>query len=282
MTKKAQEQTPAIQIGGDDRLFVLTGAGVSAESGLATFRGAGGLWHGHRVEDVASPEAWERDPELVWNFYSMRRKRASTVRPNPAHRALARLEHELGERFFLCTQNVDRLHERAGSKRLVHMHGELFQSRCESCDREPFADENLYESLAAIPRCRCGARIRPNIVWFGETILHLPRIVQALERCTVLLAVGTSGLVQPAASFVHWAGSNRASSCADVAHDGQSRERAGGAGIRTYYVGPEKPANSSAFTDIFPGKAGELLPGLFKMQDSGTVGKVREKPKRSS
>jgi NAD-dependent protein deacetylase/lipoamidase len=272
MTKKAQEQTPAIQIGSDDRLFVLTGAGVSAESGLATFRGAGGLWHGHHVEDVASPEAWERDPELVWTFYSMRRKKASTVRPNPAHRALARLERELGERFFLCTQNVDRLHERAGSKRLVHMHGELFQSRCESCGSEPFADENVYESLAAIPRCCCGARIRPNIVWFGEAILHLPRIVQELERCTVLLAVGTSGLVQPAASFVHWAG---------------SRERAGGAGIRTYYVGPEKPANSSAFTDIFSGNAGELLPGLFKVQDfkvedSGTVGKVREEPKRSS
>jgi NAD-dependent deacetylase len=205
----------------------------------------------------------------------MRRKKGSTVRPNPAHRALAQLERELGERFFLCTQNVDRLHEAAGSRRLAHMHGELFQSRCESCDSEPFADENVYESLAAIPRCRCGARIRPNIVWFGEAIFHLPRIAQELQRCTVLLAVGTSGLVQPAASFVQWVGS-RPPSCADVAHDGQSRGRAGGAGIRTYYVGPEKPANSSAFTDIFLGKAGELLPSLFKVQDSGSVGEARE------
>jgi NAD-dependent deacetylase len=261
MKKKAHKRTPAIRIGHDDRLFVLTGAGVSAESGLATFRGPGGLWHGHRVEDVACPEAWERDPELVWNFYSMRRKRAGAVKPNPAHLALAELEHRLGERFFLCTQNVDHLHERAGSKRLVHMHGELFQSRCESCDGEPFADENLYASLADIPRCRCGARIRPNIVWFGEAILHLPLIARELERCTVLLVVGTSGLVQPAASFVHWAGT-----------------LPGSVAIRTYYVGPEEPANASAFTDIFLGKAGELLPRLFEVQDSRVRGKLRRSP----
>jgi NAD-dependent deacetylase len=249
MKKKTQrKRTPAIQLGPDDRIFVLTGAGISAESGLATFRGAGGLWHGHRVEEVACPEAWERDPELVWNFYSMRRKGALAVKPNAAHLALAELEHRLGERFFLCTQNVDHLHERAGSKRLVHMHGELFQSRCESCDRESFDDEKLYERLADIPRCRCGARIRPNIVWFGEVIMHLPLIARELERCTVLLVVGTSGLVQPAASFVHWAG----------AGDGPES-----AGIRTYYVGPEEPANASAFTDIFLGKAGELLPRLL-------------------
>ncbi len=262
MKKKAQKRTPAIRIGHDDRLFVLTGAGISAESGLATFRGAGGLWHGHRVEEVASPEAWERDPELVWNFYSMRRKGALAVKPNPAHLALAELEHRLGERFFLCTQNVDHLHERAGSKRLVHMHGELFQSRCESCDGEPFDDENLYESLADIPRCRCGARIRPNIVWFGEAILHLPLIVRELERCTVLL--------------VGWhlrASATRSQLCALGRHPaGRS------VGIRTYYVGPEEPANAFAFTDIFLGKAGELLPGLFATQES----RVRQKRRRSS
>ena len=258
MKEKAQKRTAAIRIADDDRLFVLTGAGISAESGLATFRGKGGLWHGHRVEEVASPEAWERDPELVWNFYSMRRKGALAVKPNPAHLALAKLEQRLGERFFLCTQNVDQLHERAGSKRLVHMHGELFRSRCESCDAEPFDDENLYESLADIPRCRCGGRIRPNIVWFGEVILHLPLIAQELERCTVLLVVGTSGLVQPAASFVHWAG---------------TRDGPESAGIRTYYVGPEEPANASAFTDIFLGKAGKVLPHLFEIQDSRVPGK---------
>ena len=266
MKKKTQKPTPAIRIGHDDRLFVLTGAGISAESGLATFRGAGGLWHGHRVEEVACPEAWERDPELVWNFYSMRRKGALAVKPNPAHRALAELERRLGERFFLCTQNIDHLHERAGSKRLVHMHGELFQSRCESCASEPFDDENLYQSLADIPRCRCGARIRPNIVWFGETILHLPQIVRELERCTILLAVGTSGLVQPAASFVHWAG---------------TQDEPGSTGIRTYYVGPEEPANAFAFTDIFLGKAGKLLPRLFEVsevQDSRVRGKRMRSP----
>ncbi len=176
----------------------------------------------------------------------MRRKGAQGVKPNAAHLALAELERRLGERFFLCTQNVDHLHERAGSKRLVHMHGELFQSRCESCDREPFDDEKLYERLADIPRCCCGARIRPNIVWFGEVIMHLPFIARELERCTVLLVVGTSGLVQPAASFVHWAGTGPGSTA-----------------IRTYYVGPEEPANASAFTDIFLGKAGELLPHLL-------------------
>ncbi len=259
MKKAAPKPRPVIRIGRDDRLFVLTGAGVSAESGLATFRGAGGLWHGHRVEDVASPEAWERDPELVWKFYSMRRQRGLEVQPNPAHLALAELERKLEERFFLCTQNVDHLHERAGSRRLLHMHGELFQSRCEGCDRAAFDDDKLYESLADIPRCRCGARIRPNIVWFGEPILGLPRIARELERCTVLLAVGTSGLVQPAASFVHWAGSPE------------------GPGIRTYYVGPEKPANAEAFTDIFLGKAGELLPGLFKLENSWIARKKRSR-----
>jgi NAD-dependent deacetylase len=251
MKKKAQKRTPVIRLGSDDRLFVLTGAGISAESGLATFRGDDGLWHGYRVEEVACPEAWQRDPELVWNFYSMRRKGALAAEPNPAHLALAELERRLGKRFFLCTQNVDNLHERAGSKRLVHMHGELLQSRCESCDRKPFEDGNLYESLADIPRCRCGARIRPNIVWFGEVTFHLPLIMRELERCTVLLVVGTSGLVQPAASFVHWA--STISGPESTA-------------IRTYYIGPEEPANADAFTKIFLGKAGKLLPGLFQVQ----------------
>jgi NAD-dependent deacetylase len=131
-----------IDIGAMDRLFVLTGAGVSAESGLPTFRGAGGLWRGHRMEDVASPLAWERDPLMVWQFYSMRRKAHTEKKPNPAHFTLARLEKALGERLFLCTQNVDRLHEEAGSRRVVHMHGRLFQSRCDACSRPPFEDEN--------------------------------------------------------------------------------------------------------------------------------------------
>ncbi len=238
-----------IPISNRDRVFVLTGAGISAESGIPTFRDANGLWHGYRIEEVASPEAWERDAAMVWEFYSMRRRGAAPCQPNAAHLALANLERLLGERFFLCTQNVDDLHERAGSHRMVHMHGELFKSRCESCDLEPFSDRNTYESREAIARCpRCGARIRPHIVWFGEIPLEMDRITRELDRCTVLLVVGTSGVVQPAASFIHWV---------------NDRYTAGGDPVRTYYVGPEHPANASAFTKVFEGKAGELLPSLL-------------------
>ena len=137
---------------------------------------------------LAAPESRRRAPQ-----------------PNPAHLALAELERRLGERYFLCTQNVDDLHERAGSHNLVHMHGELFQSRCDRCEREPFPDTRLYESRAEHRRCECGGRIRPNIVWFGEVPFHMERIFEELHRCTVMLVVGTSGVVQPAASFVHWA-----------------------------------------------------------------------------
>jgi len=279
-----------IPIGLHDRVFVLTGAGVSADSGLATFRGAGGLWEGHRVEEVASPHAWARDPELVWRFYSMRRKAAAAAAPNPAHLALAALESTLqpqpanrglagdpnGKRFFLCTQNVDDLHERAGSRNLVHMHGELFRSRCDRCARPPFADACLYETGAEHrssapasqnraywgPHCECGGRIRPDIVWFGEAPFHMDRILQELQLCTVMLVVGTSGVVQPAASFVHWA-QQRSSSGARKPGATRPDDAPDRLEIRTYYVGPEHPANADSFTQVFQGKAGELLPRLF-------------------
>jgi NAD-dependent deacetylase len=141
----------AISIARDDRLFVLTGAGISAESGIPTFRDAGGLWRKYRSEEVASPHAWRRDPRLVWDFYSMRRRAASTAQPNPGHVALAALERTLQDRFFLCTQNVDNLYELAGPQRVLHMHGELFKSRCDSCRKPPFDDTNLYESPADLP-----------------------------------------------------------------------------------------------------------------------------------
>jgi NAD-dependent deacetylase len=224
-----------------DRIFVLTGAGVSAESGIPTFRGLGGLWRHYRIEEVASPEAWQRDPRLVWEFYSMRRRVACAAKPNPAHFALAKLEHNLGERLFLCTQNVDTLHEQAGSKHVVHMHGELFQSRCDACTRPPFEDRNLYEPPAEIPRCQCGGQIRPHICWFGERPFELDQIYKALDECTTFLAIGTSGVVEPAASFV-----------AHVAGRAQ-----------TIYVGPEEPANAFSFTECHLGKAGELLPDLL-------------------
>ncbi len=171
------QSQPKLMISPQDRVFVLTGAGISAESGLATFRASDGLWSGHRVESVASPEGWEADPELVWNFYSQRRRDAAAALPNPAHLALAELEEKIGDRLFLCTQNVDDLHERAGSRNLVHMHGELFLSRCEDdCGRPVFADRNSYVGVENLPLCSCGARIRPHIVWFGEIPLEMDRI----------------------------------------------------------------------------------------------------------
>lgn len=221
-------------------MFVLTGAGISAESGIPTFRGPGGLWQGYRVEEVACPEAWARDPRLVWQFYSMRRKAAAGRKPNPGHYALARLEESLGERLLVCTQNVDELHELAGSRRVAHMHGRLFQSRCDRCERAPFEDRNTYED--EVPRCDCGGRIRPHICWFGEMPYELERIDDELEQCTVFVAVGTSGVVHPAAGLV-----------------AQARMR----GVRTYYIGPEEPANRRLFSECFYGKAGEVLPGLF-------------------
>jgi len=223
-----------------DRVFILAGAGVSAESGIPTFRGVGGLWRNYRIEEVASPVAWHRDPRLVWEFYSMRRQVAAAAKPNPAHFALAKLEQQLEERLFLCTQNVDDLHEQAGSKRVVHMHGELFKSRCDTCSRPPFRDANIYEPPVELPRCDCGGMIRPHICWFGEVPFELDRIYGALERCTIFMAVGTSGVVEPAASF--------------VAHVGGR--------VRTIYVGAEQPANVTTFGECHFGKAGEVLPAL--------------------
>jgi len=148
----------------------------------------------------------------------------------------------LGDCLFLCTQNVDDLHEQAGSKNVVHMHGELFKSRCDSCSRPPFHDTNTYYPPAELPRCECGGRIRPHICWFGEVPFELDRIFRALDECTIFMAVGTSEVVEPAASF--------------VAHVG---DRA-----RTIYVGAEEPANTSSFTDCHLGKAGEVLPDFLR------------------
>ena len=232
-----------ISIGRQDRLFLLTGSGISAESGIPTFRGSGGLWKNHRVEEVASPHAWSRDPAMVWEFYSMRRRVAAAAKPNAGHHALAALEQKLGNQFLLCTQNVDNLHERAGSQRVLHMHGELFKSRCDTCGRAPFVDEGGHEPPAALPRCTCGGRIRPHICWFGEVPYQLDRIFAALDECSIFAAIGTSGVVEPAASF--------------VVH---VRDHA-----RTYYVGPEPPANAGVFDECYLFEAGKALPELFQI-----------------
>jgi NAD-dependent deacetylase len=189
-----------LDLTGDTRVFVLTGAGISAESGIQTFRDAGGLWEQHRFEDVASPEGWTADPALVWRFYSLRRAQAATVAANAAHQALATLEAKLGDRLFLCTQNVDPLHERGGSRRVVHMHGELMKSRCERDHAPPFDDEATYHDANALPRCRCGARIRPHICWFGEIPFHMDMVHEALGRSNLFVTIGSSGAVYPAVS----------------------------------------------------------------------------------
>ena len=235
-----------ITVAANDSVFVLTGAGISAESGLPTFRACDGLWAGYRIEDVCTPDAWRRDAASVWAFYSARRESGEKAQPNPAHFALAELESQLAGRFFLCTQNVDDLHERAGSKNLVHMHGELAKSRCErECGRVPVEDHAIYRNLDEVPSCACGGRMRPHIVFFGEVPLDMERIQEELAKATLMVVVGTSGSVYPAASFVHWA-----------------RQR----GARTVYVGPEEPLNTAAFTHVVEGKAGEALPGLFQVE----------------
>jgi NAD-dependent deacetylase len=232
-----------------DRLFVLTGAGVSAESGLPTFRGAGGIWRGYPATQVATPEAFHADPLLVWQFYSMRRRKHREVRPNPAHFALAELERWLGDRFFLCTQNVDSLHEEAGSQRVLHMHGRLMMTRCSraACPSEPFADDSAYET--ELPKCAtCGAPLRPHVCWFGEVPYEMDRISRELEHSTLMMTVGSSGVVEPAASFARIARRN---------------------GARTIYVGPEEPANQDYFDEVVLAKAGEALPAIAKAWVAG-------------
>ena len=181
-------------------IVVLTGAGISAESGIPTFRDAGGLWEGHSVEDVATPEGFERDPDKVQRFYDARRRAAASVAPNAAHHALARLEQVLGDRLLVVTQNVDDLHERAGTRRLVHMHGELGRVLCRACG----ARSEWQGDLEHRPPCpACGGRmLRPDVVWFGEMPYDLDRIEDAVVACDLFVSVGTSGAVYPAAGYV--------------------------------------------------------------------------------
>lgn len=192
-------------------VVVLTGAGISAESGIQTFRSSDGLWEEHRVEDVATPEGFARNPQLVQRFYNERRRQLQqdNIQPNPAHFALAKLEELLGDNFLLVTQNIDNLHERAGSKRVVHMHGELLKVRCS------WSNQVLEwkGDLTTDERCHCcqfPQPLRPHIVWFGEMPLGMDQIYQSIEQATIFIAIGTSGHVYPAAGFVHEAKLNGA------------------------------------------------------------------------
>jgi len=219
-------------------IVVLTGAGVSAESGLATFRGPDGLWEGHRVEDVATPEAFIRDPALVHAFYDARRAKLATVEPNAAHEALARLDAQWPGEFLLVTQNVDDLHERAGSKRLVHMHGELAKGWCLACNAR-FGWVGAMGISAECPGCGAVGLVRPDIVWFGEIPYEMDRIDEALRRCDLFVSIGTSGAVYPAAGFI---------------------QTARHCGAQTLEMNLEPSIGSFLFDESRIGKAGELVP----------------------
>ncbi|HET9355289.1 MAG TPA: NAD-dependent deacylase [Sphingomicrobium sp.] len=184
--------------------MILTGAGVSAESGLNTFRAADGLWEDHRVEDVATPEAFQRDPTLVHRFYDSRRASLGEVEPNAAHRALARLDAEWPGELLIVTQNVDDLHERAGARRLLHMHGELKSGWCLACG-ERHGWKGAMGARAECPSCASVGQVRPDIVWFGEMPYEMERIDAALLDCDLFVSIGTSGAVYPAAGFVQTA-----------------------------------------------------------------------------
>ncbi len=221
-------------------IVILTGAGVSAESGIATFRASDGLWENHRIEDVASPEGFARDPELVQNFYNQRRRQllSDEIKPNAAHRALATLEQKFAGDVLLITQNIDNLHERAGSKNVLHMHGELLQMRCRISD----VQYTCRQDISVEDRCECcqqTGNLRPNIVWFGEMPLFMDDIYQALAECDLFVAIGTSGNVYPAAGFIEVA------------------RQAGADGLE---INMEKSLVANAFTDGVYGPATQCVP----------------------
>ena len=193
-------------------IVVLTGAGISAESGIETFRAAEGLWANHRVDDVATPEGFARNPQLVYEFYNQRRRQLLTpeISPNAAHSALAKFEHEFDGEFLLVTQNVDNLHERAGSQNLIHMHGELLKMRCLNSKLVFDVSEDFdYDTHCRC--CRSAGNLRPHVVWFGEMPLQMNRINSALENCDMFVAIGTSGNVYPASGFYQTATIRKAS-----------------------------------------------------------------------
>jgi NAD-dependent deacetylase len=226
-------------LAGARRVAVLTGAGVSAESGVPTFRGAGGLWRDHRPEDLATPDAFARDPRLVWEWYDWRRGLVAAARPNPAHDALARLERRC-ERFTLATQNVDGLHRLAGSHQVILLHGDLWTVRCTGCGTE--REDRRVPLPELPPRCACGGLLRPGVVWFGEPLPEgaLERAAAAAATADVLLLVGTSAVVWPAAGL------------GDVAL---------GAGVPVIEVNPEPTAYADRAISL-AGRAGEVLPQL--------------------
>ncbi|MBM9458644.1 NAD-dependent protein deacylase [Nocardioides sp. zg-536] len=219
------------------QIVVLTGAGISAESGVPTFRDADGLWEGHHVDDVATPEGFDRDRGTVQRFYDERRAALRQVEPNAAHRALAELEETVGDALLVITQNIDDLHERAGSRNVVHMHGELLKARCRACGSVHVWQDTLYDE----PDCPgCGvADLRPDVVWFGEVPYEMDRISAALAEASHFVSIGTSGAVYPAAGFVQHARRH---------------------GAHTLELNLERSEGSHFFHEARQGRAGELVP----------------------
>lgn len=225
-----------------DEVVILTGAGISAESGIPTFRDTLGLWRQHDVTAVASPAGWEKNPRLVWDFYSERRRGAAVASPNDAHHIITHWQKFLPCPVSVYTQNVDSLHEQART-RVRHLHGELFKSRCHKGCVGPFPDATTYEGDDPLKTCPvCGSPFRPDVVWFGEEPYHLDEAFSRLARCTVFLSVGTSGNVEPAAGFVRRAKLRNA---------------------KTIYVGLEEPENYRCFDEVHLGFATEVLPKIF-------------------
>jgi NAD-dependent deacetylase len=221
-------------------ITVLTGAGISADSGVPTFRGPEGLWRNFRAEDLATPEAFATDPRLVWEWYDWRRTVIVSKRPNAAHQALVEIEHGR-ERFCLITQNVDGLHEAAGSRNLIELHGNIWKVRCTHCHE---VEANRDVPIGILPYCKCGGLVRPHIVWFGERLdpNHVARSEEALLDCDLLLIIGTSGVVYPAASFA-------------------SIARSGGAFVVEINLDPTP--NSSVVHLALQGRAKDLVPQLL-------------------
>ena len=237
----AETLDAARRIAAAERILVLTGAGVSAESGVPTFRGPEGLWRQYRPEELATPEAFARDPRLVWEWYAWRRGLIAPLRPNPAHDALVRLESR-APAFLLATQNVDGLHHAAGSRRLVELHGSLWRVRCTACGSER---EDRSVPLSELPpRCRCGGLLRPGVVWFGESLPEaaLQAAFAAGEACELVLVVGTSSVVYPAAAIAPAA-------------------RARGAFV--VEVNPDETPLTPLAHASFRGKAARILPSLL-------------------
>ncbi len=244
----------------EDKLVVLTGAGISAESGIKTFRDSDGLWENHSIEDVATPSAFTRDPSLVWDFYAARYNQILEVKPNPGHYALKQLEDHLGDNFLLITQNIDGLHRLAGSKNVLEMHGSIDKCYCNKCEKtistadviahRPASNSKTerYPSILKNKhqwfKCsKCSGLNRPDIIWFGEIPYHLDEIIARLRECTIFLVAGTSGVVYPAAQFLLMAKQH---------------------GAKTIGINLDAPMNVDFIEEFHQGKSGDILPSLVK------------------